>query len=121
METVKSFVTVIFDSLKSDLSNLRNENNIEVSELRKECNELKRCLEFFQHEIYSLKFECDIYDSKHAQYNDSSAVFIQCYTMDNRIRNVEDWTERKNLCISGVNESVNENTEQKACCSEVSY
>ena len=64
-EFVRSFVTIIFDSLKSDLSNLCKEKNVEISELRGNCNELKRSLKFSQHEICSLKTKCDIYVSKH--------------------------------------------------------
>ena len=94
----KSFVTAMFDSLKSDVHALRSENH-----------ELRRSLEFSQGEIDTLKSKCTNLERQISAVDEATAAVP---AIDNRVRVVEDWSRRKNLRITGMPELPNENFEK---------
>ena len=89
----KSFVTTMFDSLKSDVHALRSENH-----------ELRRSLEFSQGEIDTLKSKSTNLERQVTAVNEATAAVP---AIDNRVRVVEDWSRRKNLRLTGMPELPN--------------
>ena len=98
LNTIKSFVTTMFDSMKADISQLRAENN-----------DLKHSLEYAQSEIDTLKVKCASLEVQLTTISDSTEAMP---AINNRVRVIEDWSKRKNLRISGMGELSNENKEQ---------
>ena len=98
LATIKSFVTTMFDSLKSEIAQVTNENV-----------ELQRSLEFSQSEITDLKAKCDFLEEKVISLGDNIPGGT---ALENRIRIMEDWVRRKNLRITGVAELPNESEQQ---------
>ena len=98
LATIKSFVTTMFDSLKSEIAQVTNENV-----------ELQRSLEFSQSEITDLKAKCDFLEEKVTSLGDN---IPGDNALENRIRIMEDWVRRKNLRITGVAELPNESEQQ---------
>ena len=94
LNTIKSFVQVMFDSLQKQISELNEENG-----------ELKRSLEFTQAELVSFKKEVK-------NLKDSPAEGSGIRSVEERIRHLEDHTRRKNLKILGLAESSSETSEQ---------
>ena len=98
LQTINSFVTTMFDSVKTEIAQLRTENN-----------DLKHSLEFSQAEIDTLKTKCEYLEDQVASLNGTTEAMSG---VNNRVRLIEDWNRRKNLRISGVNEAPNESKEQ---------
>ena len=122
LKTTKSFVQMLFDGLKKELDQLRDENRLlrsshesvgvlqeEVVKLIRDNSELKRSLEYSQAELEDLKSGLNDATSKLASFDleDSSGSNFQ-----ERIRIVEDHIRRKNVRISGLPDAHNENSEQ---------
>ena len=125
LNTTKCFVQMLFDNLKKEIDNVRNENvklketvdcvvslRDKVTALEVENEDLKRSLEFSHNEIYDLK----------SKYNELSLKLSATDTEVNghrpgtdfssRLRNIEDYTRRKNVRIFGILDSSSETQEQ---------
>ena len=91
LETVKSFVELLF-----------NKQRDEISELKTELSEVRRSLEFSQAELAETRELVEtLTDAKASSGN-----------LDHRMRTLEDLSKAKNLRISGLDERSNENPEQ---------
>lgn len=92
---IKTFVQLMFDSLKQEIGRLRDENS-----------DLKRSLEFSQSEIDSLKeLQPDVHSMQNTFEQASSDLL-------NRVRSLEDQGKKKNIRITGLPENGSENSEQ---------
>lgn len=98
VDTVKSFVQMFVDSFKSDLKELREENN-----------ELKRSLEYSQEEIADLKKTAKQQADLIKKMGDVQGNFGK---LEENVRRMDDYGRRGNLIIDGLEESVDENPEQ---------
>ena len=101
---IKDFVTTMYNSLKQEINDLRNENR-----------DLKNSLEFSQKEIDELKDKCNRQELRAANFEDS---FSNIPAMENKLRNLEDWNRRKNLRISGIPEANSEPTDSTRCLAQ---
>ena len=98
LDTFECFVTTIVDSLKSGVTQLRENNTY-----------LDRRLEFSQAKLDELKQKCM---SLEFQFTDVKEVSTTIPSLENRMRTTEAWTRRKNLRVSGLAEETNKTNEQ---------
>ena len=98
LATIKTFVQMMFDSVKDEVKSLREENT-----------ELKYSLEFSQSEIDSLK---QTVQQQRTQINSLLNMSENASTVEDRVRSLEDFSRAKNLRISGLPELNGETSEQ---------
>ena len=98
VSTIKSFVQIMYDGLRKEINDLKNENS-----------ELKYSLEYSQNEIAVLKTEVTSLKnvSKNIENNSEKLDLVE-----HRTRKIEDDTRIKNIRISGMHELDGETKEQ---------
>ena len=98
LATIKTFVQMMFDSVKDEVKSLREENT-----------ELKYSLEFSQSEIDSLK---QTVQQQRTQIKSLLDMSENASAVEDRVRSLEDFSRAKNLRISGLPELNGETSEQ---------
>ena len=98
LDTIKTFVQLMFNDLKEEVNQVKQENG-----------HLKQSLQFSQAEVAELKETVIKQSEELTQLREETAR--NC-SLDERVRILDDTMRKNNLCIEGVPESQNENYEQ---------
>ena len=95
--TVKDFVKLLVDPLRTEINKLKNDNE-----------ELKRSLEFAQAELDDVKKSVRDHSKQQQEVVISS---VDHQELSDRVRSLEDYSRRNNVIIEGMAEQSDENSE----------
>jgi hypothetical protein len=101
--TVKDFVQILFNSLKTEISDLRKENI-----------DMKQSLEFTQAELRAAQEKISVNSGNSEHSINTGTVTRSDFNIDalsERVRYLEDYSRRQNILVDGIPEGVNENNE----------
>ena len=97
-KSVKAFVQILFDALKSEISDIRKKNT-----------ELKKSLEFTQSQLEEANRIMEQHENKLKHLTRKE---IDVESVSERVRSLEDYSRRNNIVVDGLVEDKEENSEK---------